>query len=163
MTEVEEGGQTRSQLDAAALLEATAPPQVPSLVIAAEGDSIIPLERVTQIFGWLAAPKRLVVIADSGHAVFVDPCVPIRAEGGLSGFVKALGLDPATVPLVELGENGCLPTDTDPQLIWGLIDHLTVAELNLVFDLDADVAEASLDRAFLDAAFPGLLRELETR
>lgn len=159
-TEVEEGGQRRSRLDTAALLEATAPPEVPSLIIAAEGDSIITLDRVEQTFGWLAAPKRLAVIAGSGHAVFVDPCLPIREEGGLSGFVVALGLDPATVPLVALGEDGCLPADTDPELIWGLIDHLTVAQLNLVFDLDADVAAASLDRSFLDATFPGLLREL---
>lgn len=160
-TEVEAGGQTRRQLDTAALLGATDPPAVPSLVIAAEGDSIIPLERVEQTFAWLAAPKRLVVIAGSGHAVFVDPCLPIRQEGGLSGFVRALGLDPAAVPLVELGENGCLPTDVDPEQVWGLIDHVTVAQLDLVFGRHSDVAEASLDPSFLDATFPGLVREVE--
>ena len=86
--------------------------------------------------------------------------MPIRAGGGLSTFVENLGLDPATVPLVELGENGCLPDDVDPEQVWGLIDHLTVAQLNEVFENDAAVATASLDRAHLDATFPGLLAEL---
>ncbi|MFP5257063.1 MAG: alpha/beta hydrolase family protein [Acidimicrobiia bacterium] len=148
------------RIDAEALLAATTPPEVPSLVIAAEGDSIIPLARVRQVFDWLRSPKRLAVIAGSGHAVFVDPCVPIREDGGLAGFVEALGLDPADVPLVELGENGCLPEDTDPLEVWGLIDHLTVAQLEAVLGEEPAVGEASLERSFLDATFPGLLAEL---
>ena len=151
-----EGG----RVDAAALLAATAPPDVPSLVIAAEGDTIIPLERVRLIFDWLAAPKRLAVIAGSGHAVFVDPCVPIREDGGLAGFVEALGLDPADVPLVELGENGCLPEDTDPAEVWALIDHLTVAQLEAVLGDEPEVGVASLEQAYLEEVFPGLLLEV---
>lgn len=154
---------TQQQLDTAALLAATKPPKVPSLIIAAEGDTVIPLDRVEAIFSWLRAPKRLAVIAGSGHAAFVDPCVPIRAAGGLSGFVRALGLDPAKVPLVALGENGCLPTDTDPQQVWRLIDHLTVAQLRQVFEIDQDVATASLDPAYLDETFPNLLRSITTK
>ena len=157
---VEVDGTTRQQLDTAALLAATDPPDVPSLIIAAEGDTIIPLERVEQTFAWLAAPKRMAVIAGSGHAVFVDPCVPIRDSGGLSAFVQALGLDPTKVRLVALGENGCLPTDTDPRQVWRLIDHLTVAQLREVFAIDQDVATASLDAAYLERAFPGLVRSL---
>lgn len=152
----DEGG----RVDADALFAETDPPAVPSLVIAAEGDSVISLERVRAIFDWLAAPKRLAVIAGSGHAVFVDPCVPIREDGGLAGFVEGLGLDPAEVPLVELGENGCLPTDTDPLEVWGLIDHLTVAQLEAVLGDDPAVGEASLEQAYLDEAFPGLLLEV---
>ena len=48
---------------------------MPSLIIAAEGDTIVELDRVMQTYDWLDSPKRLAVIADSGHAVFVDPCV----------------------------------------------------------------------------------------
>jgi len=160
--EVTEDGETREQLDYDALLEATTPPDVPSLIIAAEGDTIVDLDRVMQTYDWLDSPKRLAVIAESGHAVFVDPCVPIREEGGLSSFVEALGLDPADVPLVELGENGCLPADTDPETVWGLIDHLTVAQLNQVFGIDTDVATASLDPDYLDETFPGLVQEIVT-
>jgi dienelactone hydrolase len=147
--------------DTEALLDATEPPDVPSLIIAAEGDTIIPLDDVETIEDWLAPPKRLAVIADSGHAVFVDPCRPIRDEGGLSGFVEDLGLDPADVPLVELGENGCLPEDTDPERVWPLIDHLTVAQLTEVFGDDPAVGTASLEPAYLDATFPDLLLEIE--
>ena len=64
------------------------------MIITAEGDTVIELDRVEQTFEWLASPKRLAVIADSGHAVFVDPCVPIREEGGLTAFMEGLGLDP---------------------------------------------------------------------
>jgi dienelactone hydrolase len=160
--EVGTDGQTRPQLDVAALLAATSPPDVPSLVIAAEGDTVIPLDQVEQTYEWLDAPKRMAIIAGSGHAVFVDPCVPIRDEGGLSSFVEKLGLNPDDVPLVELGENGCLPSDTDPEQVWGLINHLTVAQLDQVFRIDTDVATASLDPAYLDSAFPGLLREIRT-
>lgn len=132
----------------------TSPPPVPSMIIAAEGDSVIPLDRVESIYGWLDTPKRLVVIADSGHAVFVDPCPLIQEEGGLSAFVAALGVDPSDVPLVELGENGCLPTDTPAETVWAMIDHVTVAELNDVFDIDRPAAEASLAPDYLAEAFP---------
>ncbi len=157
-----EDGETREQLDYEALLEATTPPDVPSLIIAAEGDTIVELDGVMQTYDWLDSPKRLAVIADSGHAVFVDPCPLIREEGGLSAFIEGLGLDPEDVPLVELGENGCLPSDTDPESVWGLIDHLTVAQLNQVFGIDTDVATASLDPDYLDQTFPGLLQEIVT-
>jgi dienelactone hydrolase len=159
---VTEDGRTTTRVEAPALVDVTEPPDVPSMIIAAEGDTVVELERVEQTYAWLNSPKRLAVIADSGHAVFVDPCVPIREEGGLGAFMESLGLDPDTVPLVELGENGCLPSDTDPELVWGLIDHLTVAQLNEVFEIDADVATASLDPDYLDATFPGLLREIVT-
>jgi len=152
---------TDDGIDQAALLEATQPPPVPSLIITAEGDTVVELDRVQQTFDWLGAPKRLAVLADSGHAVFVDPCLPIREQGGLSSFVEALGLDPADVPLVELGENGCLPEDTDPELVWPVIDHLTVAQLTEVFGEEPAVGTASLERTFLDETFPDLLADLQ--
>lgn len=157
---VSENEDGRPQLDTEALLAETSPPPVPSLIIAAEGDTVVPLDRVEAVFDWLDTPKRLVVIADSGHAVFVDPCQPIQAEGGLSGFVEALGLDPEDVPLVELGENGCLPEDTPAETVWAMIDHVTVAQLNSVFGIDPAAAEASLTSDYLAASFPDrFLRE----
>lgn len=149
------------EVDTAGLLEAMTPPEVPSLIIAAEGDTVIELDRVQATYDWLDSPKRFLTIAESGHAVFVDPCVPIREEGGLSPFVEALGLDPDDVSLVELGENGCLPEDTDPAEVWGLIDHTTVAQLNQVFAIDQDVATASLAPEYLEATFPGLVGDIQ--
>lgn len=142
------------EFDADGLLAETSPPTVPSIIIAAEGDTVIPLESVQATYDWLDAPKRLIEIADSGHAVFVDPCPLIQEEGGLSGFVEALGLDPENVPLVELGENGCLPDDTPAETVWALIDHVTVAQLNETFGTDAAAAAASLTPEYLTDAFP---------
>ena len=150
----DEDGECEFEFDTAGLLADMSPPPVPSLIVAAEGDSIIELDRVEATYEWLDEPKRLVVIADSGHAVFVDPCPLIQQEGGLSAFVEALGLDPDDVPLVELGENGCLPGDTPAETVWAFIDHVTVAQLNDTFDVDRAAAQASLDPAYLEEAFP---------
>lgn len=149
-TETDEG----REVDRAALLADTSPPPVPSMIIAAEGDTVIPIDSVQATYDWLDAPKRLIEIADSGHAVFVDPCPLIQEEGGLSDFVEALGLDPDNVPLVELGENGCLPEDTPAETVWALIDHVTVAQLNETFGIDAAAAAASLDADYLAETFP---------
>ena len=85
------------------------------------------------------------------------PACPIRDEGGLSGFVEALGLDPADVPLVELGENGCLPGDTDPEPVWGLSTTSPWPSSTRSSAIDPDVATASLEPDYLDATFPDLL------
>ena len=155
-----EDGECEFEFDTAGLLADTEPPPVPSMIIAAEGDTVIELDRVEQTYEWLDAPKRLIEIADSGHAVFVDPCPLIQAEGGLSAFVSALGLDPEEVPLVELGENGCLPEETPAETVWALIDHVTVAQLNDTFDIDRPAAVASLDPAYLAEAFPDRFGDL---
>ena len=156
----EEGddGETQQRIDTEAIRADVEPPDVASMIIAAEGDTVIELDGITDTYDWLAEPKRLAVIAESGHAVFVDPCLNIRAEGGLSEFVAALGLNPDDVPLIELGENGCLPDEISPEEVWPLIDHLTVAQLEAVFG-DVSVGEASLDREYLDEIFPGLLAD----
>lgn len=156
----EEGddGEARPQIDTEALRAETDPPDVASMIIAAEGDTVIEIDGIGSTYDWLASPKRLAVIAESGHAVFVDPCLNIREEGGLSEFVEALGLNPEDVPLIELGENGCLPEEISPEDVWPLIDHLTVAQLEAVFG-DEPVGNASLEREYLDEEFPGLLAD----
>jgi dienelactone hydrolase len=156
--EEDDDGEVRDTIDGDAIRADTDPPDVASMIIAAEGDSIVEIEGVGEVFDWLASPKRLAVIAESGHAVFVDPCLNIREEGGLSEFIETLGLDPDDVPLIELGENGCLPEEVSPEEVWPLIDHLTVAQLEAEFGNEA-VGEASLEREYLDEAFPGLLAD----
>jgi dienelactone hydrolase len=156
--EEDDDGEVREQIDIEAVRAGADPPDVASMIIAAEGDSVIELGGIESTYDWLASPKRLAVIAESGHAVFVDPCLSVREEGGLSDFVEALGLDPEEVPLIELGENGCLPEEISPEVIWPLIDHLTVAQLEAIFG-DEAVGAASLEREYLDEAFPGLLAD----
>ena len=140
----------------------TPPPDVPSLLIAAEGDEVVPLDEVEAMYEWLEPPKRLAVIADSGHAVFVDPCQPIQQEGGLSEFVETFGIDPDEIGLLQLGEDGCLPEDTPAEAVWSFIDHVTVAELQSVFDRDRAAAEASLTEDFLEETFPERFGRIES-
>ena len=138
-------------------------PPVPAMLLAAEGDTVVELDGVVATYDWLTTtPKVLGVIADSGHAVFVDPCVPIRDTGGLSAFVAALGIDPNSVGLIRLGEDGCLPEDVDPAAVQAVVDHMTVAFLQSVFG-DAAVGLASLDAAYLDSLFPGLLERVDVQ
>ena len=150
----DEDGECDFEYDTAGLFADTSPPPVPSMLVAAEGDTAVEIDGVEQAYEWLDEPKRLIEIADSGHAVWTDPCPLIQAEGGLSAFVSALGLDPEAVPLVELGENGCLPEDTPAETVWPFIDHVTVAQLNDTFDIDRAAAVASLDADYLAETFP---------
>ena len=139
------------------------PPPVPAMQLTAEGDTVVePAYALEATFDWLeTTPKALGVINDSGHAVFVDVCVPIRDSGGLSAFVEALGIDPTDVGLVRVYEDGCLPDDVDPEAVWEVIDHMTVAFLVAVFGDDPAVGLASLDPDYVDATFPDLVERVE--
>jgi alpha-beta hydrolase superfamily lysophospholipase len=137
------------------------PPPVPAMIIAADGDVAIALDQVRSVFAWLAEPKRLVVLADAGHNAFTDICRPIQQEGGLASTVEALGLDPDEVPIVRLGEDGCTDQNPPAEEGWAVIDHLTVAFLDEVFGVDAEVATASLDAGWVQDEFPGLVAEIE--
>ena len=44
--------------------------------------------------------------------------------------------------------------DTPAETVWAFIDHVTVAQLNDTFDVDRAAAQASLDPAYLEEAFP---------
>lgn len=138
----------------ATALAAQAPPDKPSMILAGEVDQTIPLPGVTQVFDWLKPPKRLAVLKGAGHNAFTDLCTPIRAQGGLMQYSGKL---PAPDQLLRLGEDGCLPTNLDPEQGYELINHLTVAQLRNVFGIDAAQAQASLEQSYLDQEFPGTL------
>ena len=109
---------------------------------------------IRAISDWLKPPKRLAVLKGAGHNAFTDLCTPIRAQGGLLQYSGKL---PAPDQLLRLGEDGCLPTNLDPELGYRLINHLTVAQLRNVFGIDAAQAQASLEQSYLDQEFPGTL------
>lgn len=136
------------------------PPPVPSMIIAADGDMAIPVDEVQTVFEWLQAPKRLVILDNAGHNAFTDICKPIQEEGGLEGAVRALGLDPDAVPIVRLGEDGCTPENIAAEAGWDVINHVTVAQLNSVFEIDPAVAEASLEQAFVQEQFPDVVESI---
>jgi pimeloyl-ACP methyl ester carboxylesterase len=136
------------------------PPDVPSMIIASDGDQVIPIDEVESVFAWLTTPKRLVVLDGAGHNAFTDICKPIQDEGGLSEAVRALGLDPESVGFVRLGEDGCTADNIPAADGWDAINHVTVAQLNWVFDIDAATAEASLDQAFVQEQFPDTVESI---
>lgn len=150
------------ELDLQSYLEANEPPPVPSMQIAADDDAIIALAEIEQWFGWLDPPKRLVVMENAGHDAFTDVCATIQDEGGLRETITALGLDPDEVPIVRLGEDGCTDENGPVEAGYEVIDHLTVAQLNWVFDIDRPVAAASLEQEWIDEQFPGLVERIES-
>ena len=128
-------------------------PTVPFQIVIADLDSAFSPERVREFYDALDGPRQLVVLDNAGHNSFTDACEPIWDQGGLSAVAEALGL-PAN--LVELAENGCVPDAgfTEPGEFVKLLNHLTLAHLLAVFELE-DVGGA-LDST-LDTEFAGLV------
>jgi dienelactone hydrolase len=151
------GGRDPAELDLTAYLGSTAPPDKPSMIVVADGDIVIPRGEPRTVYDWLPPPKRYVVLADTGHTIFINDCRGIQERGG-AAIADALGLEPSS-PERRLLENGCLPDDAPVEDVWATWDHLTVAHLNLVFGIEPDTAAASLERSYLDEAFPGRIAE----
>jgi predicted dienelactone hydrolase len=129
-----------------------APPDKPSMIIAADSDIAIPLTSVRSEYAWLKPPKRLAVLADAGHNAFTDICAPIRAQGGLGQLATQL---PVIAPVINLAQDGCTDGYLDPQTGYDVTNHLVVAQLRWVFGIDP--TEASLAPDYVEAQFPGAL------
>lgn len=130
-------------------LAAMTPPSIPTLIVPAENDGIIPLNIVMAEYEWLAAPKQFVVVANAGHNAFTDVCKPIREQGGLTKYAETL---PAFAGLFRSGEDGCTDADLDPDAGYALVNHLAVAQYNWVFGIDP--THDALSAEFLEATFP---------
>lgn len=139
--------------DLDAFLAETAPPDKPSMTLLAEDDHVLDGAERRAVFDWLAPPKRLVVLADTGHSVFLIDCQGIQEHGG-SVVADQLGLAPDSIERRTL-EDGCLPDDAPASQVQATWNHLAIAHLRQVFGIDPDVAAASLEPSYLDATFPG--------
>jgi predicted dienelactone hydrolase len=146
------------EFDLDAYLAETEPPAKPSLIVFAENDLLYPVDDARAVFDWLPSPKRFAVLADTGHFVFVDNCERSQDAGGSERVAAALGWDPESLDMRYI-ENGCSPADAPVADVKALWNHLSVAHLNWVFDVDRASAEASLDPDHLDQRFPGVLAE----
>ena len=144
--------------DLDAYLGAIPPPDKPSMLLVAENDTGVPPTLDRSVYDWLRPPKRFVEIADTGHIMFYDSCATQQAQGGLQATADALGLD-RSAPQIQLAENGCLPGDAPAAEVAAVWNHLTVSQLNWVFDIDGSVAASSLEPAYLEATFPGRIQE----
>lgn len=132
-----------------AALEVAPKLQRPTMVVAGEKDSVIPLAGVQATYDWLEPPKRLVVVANAGHASFIDVCEPIREQGGLQRYAESL---PAFAPLLSLADDGCGPDNIDPRQATMYINHVMVAQYR--FTMGMDRTAVSLSDEFLQRTFP---------
>ena len=100
----------------------------PTMIIAAEIDSGIPVASLVSAYESLKAPKRLAIVPRMGHNAFSDACLGIQSGNDLITAVKQMGL-PVPAPLLDLAQNGCRKEDLDTVTGWEIIQHLTVAQL----------------------------------
>lgn len=128
------------------------------MMVVADNDVIYPVADRRAVFDWLPPPKRFVVLADTGHVVYFDTCESIQEQGGLGAIADALGLARTSLD-IRLAENGCLPEDAPAPKIQAVWNHLDTAQLRWAFGIEPAVAEASLQRPYLDATFPGTIAE----
>jgi dienelactone hydrolase len=124
----------------------------PSLVIGAELDSVVPLAWVRDHHATLSTASQLVVLGDAGHQSFTDLCAPVRERGGLLQYTDVL---PVPAGVLAVGEDGCVGDRLDPHDATRALNHLSVAHLRWVFELDTD--RASLAPDFLAERFPHAL------
>ena len=131
------------------------------MTILADRDVVFPVAERQAVYNWLSAPKRLVVLANTGHSVFINDCSAIQQKNR-AVIADALGFGPSSIER-KLLENGCLSTYAPVRSVWKTWDHLTVAQLNLVFGIDPATASASLEQSYLDATFPGRIARYEVQ
>jgi len=132
-----------------AKLESAPPLDRPAMIVAGEKDSVIPIAGPQDEFAWLQPPKRMIVVANAGHASFIDVCKPIRDQGGLEKYATKL---PAFAPLFKLGDDGCGAGNVDPTEAAQLINHVMIAQYRYV--MGKDPTAAALSDPYLRATFP---------
>jgi hypothetical protein len=155
---------TSGEFDLVAYLADTAPPDKPSMIIVDDDIANRTEENVLwydayRMWDWLPPPKRLVELADTGWNVFMDYCETTQEAGGTQAVVDAFDLQGAELADVRLTELGCLPSYAPVSDITPLFNHLTVAQLNSVFDISRDLADASRESDYLEATFPGQINQ----
>lgn len=108
----------------------------PVLLIAARNDIGITTEFTAGLYASLSAPKRLVIIEETGHNSFSDTCTPIREGASLAQLAREAGLQ-IDDRLLALAENGCGDEDIAPEDAWSIAQHFTVAQLRESLGIDA--------------------------
>jgi predicted dienelactone hydrolase len=126
----------------------------PSMIVAGEKDSVVPVAGNRVEYDWLRSPARFVIVKNSGHAGFIDVCKRIRDQGGLQKYAEKL---PAFAPLFKLGDDGCGADNLDPVKGYALINHVMIAQYRLAFGLDS--SDVSLRADYLAREFPDAFGE----
>ncbi len=105
----------------------------PVMLVAAAGDIAVTEERVREAFAALNGPKRMVIVAETGHNSFTDQCPGIRELGGLSALPLPIPPD-----LVRLGDDGCSDLEYPAELSYAIWQHFSVAHLRDAFGIDEE-------------------------
>lgn len=111
----------------------TNPSNKPVMLVAAAGDIAVTQEQLRSAYAALAGPKRLVVVAETGHNSFTDQCPGIRELGGLASLPLPIPPD-----LVRLGDDGCTYREYPAEDAWAIFQHFAVAHLRDAFAIDAE-------------------------
>ncbi len=83
-------------------------PAVPSLWMAAGDDHDVSPDLVRRVYATAAPPKRLVVLARSGHLAFTDLCLINPDHGGLGALAPLVGSGtPPGAPFTSSALDGC--------------------------------------------------------
>lgn len=128
---------------------AQAVPAKPGLVIAANDDKVVTVDKSRSIYDALGSPRYWVNIANAGHNSFTDICPNVLEQGGLEQLRPFLG------QFVDLAQDGCMAGVTDPGLVMRLLGHYTIAFMrtylaatdttkSLVTDITPALGEISL-------------------
>jgi hypothetical protein len=135
----------------------TPPPSKPALIMQGTSDKVVNPKATVKLYAKLKAPKRLVLIDDTGHNVFDDGCTIGAAQGGLVTFIASLHLPPA---FASIATDGCSAPDVSPPTAWPLIDQVVTAQLR--FGLGLDITPVGLGPG-IDHAFAGVTASVAAR
>jgi len=114
-------------------------PEVPSLFMAGELDTIIESLRTANAFELAPAPSWLWVFADAGHLAFSDLCAIGPGDSNLIVLAEQAGLgDFLSEGLRRLATDGCDEPNRPVQEVWPGIDQAATGFYRWVFGIDAE-------------------------
>ncbi len=114
-------------------------PDMPSMFMAGEIDTIIEPERTRSAFDLAPAPSWYLEFADSGHLAFSDLCAVGDGDATLIGLADAAGLsDFLNDGIRRLGTDGCEEPNRPVTEVWPGIHQATTGFFRFVFGIDEE-------------------------
>jgi dienelactone hydrolase len=114
-------------------------PDVPSMFMAGEIDTIIDASRTRDAFDRAPAPSWYLEFTASGHLAFSDLCAVGDGDATLIGLAEAAGLsDFLNDDIRRLGTDGCEAPNRPVTEVWPGIHQATTGFWRFVFGLDPE-------------------------
>lgn len=119
--------------------EDTPLPEMPSMFMAGEIDTIIDANRTRDAFDRAPAPSWYLEFEASGHLAFSDLCAVGDGDATLIGLAEAAGLgDFLNEGIRRLGTDGCEEPNRPVTEVWPGIHQATTGFWRYVFGIDAE-------------------------